>query len=464
MNSVTIFTTDTNALDQINQLPYVESIVKGTTGIQSPDQKPFFINESYFKIPEEEFLKSLTSYDYGAAYNQIHMINGDALHDLGYNGSGKIIAVLDAGFMNADAIDAFDSLWDNGRILGVRDFVNPLNPDIFGSHYHGTMVLSTMGANWAGNLVGTAPGASYWLIRTEDGDSEYLIEELNWVSGAELADSVGADIINSSLGYTEFDNILQNHTYEDMDGNTTPVTNGADMAASKGLVVVNSAGNSGSSQWQYIGAPADGDSVFSIGAVDEMGNYAGFSSTGPTYDGRIKPNVVAQGQGSAIIDPWTGAVSYGSGTSFSSPITAGMVACLWQANPDKRNTELMTAIQMSGSQANEPDNYLGFGIPDYLFANNLLTVVDKNKKPDISIGIFPNPFAEVINIRIDNLFKGTVIHYIISDITGKVLLQGESGNEANDLQIVTASRLSKGFYFLTVTLGEVQETLKIVKE
>jgi hypothetical protein len=141
-----------------------------------------------------------------------------------------------------------------------------------------------------------------------------------------------------------------------------------------------------------------------------------------------------------------------------------MVACLWQANPDKRNTELMTAIQMSGSQANEPDNYLGFGIPDYLFANNLLTVVDKNKKPDISIGIFPNPFAEVINIRIDNLFKGTVIHYIISDITGKVLLQGESGNEANDLQIVTASRLSKGFYFLTVTLGEVQETLKIVKE
>jgi hypothetical protein len=464
MNSVTIFTTDTNALDQINQLPYVESIVKGTAGIQSPDQKPFFINESYFKIPEDEFLKSLTSYDYGAAYNQIHMINGDALHDLGYNGSGKIIAVLDAGFMNADAIDAFDSLWDSGRILGVRDFVNPLNPDIFGSHYHGTMVLSTMGANWAGNLVGTAPGASYWLIRTEDGDSEYLIEELNWVSGAELADSVGADIINSSLGYTEFDNILQNHTYEDMDGNTTPVTNGADMAASKGLVVVNSAGNSGSSQWQYIGAPADGDSVFSIGAVDEMGNYAGFSSTGPTYDGRIKPNVVAQGQGSAIIDPWTGDVSYGSGTSFSSPITAGMVACLWQANPDKRNTELMTAIQMSGSQANEPDNYLGFGIPDYLFANNLLTVVDKNKKPDISIGIFPNPFAEVINIRIDNLFKGTVIHYIISDITGKVLLQGESGDEANDLQIVTASSLSKGFYFLTVTFGEVQETLKIVKE
>ncbi|MBM3436273.1 MAG: hypothetical protein FJY07_08685, partial [Bacteroidetes bacterium] len=303
MNSVTIYTTDPAALDAIGLLPYVESIVKGTgSGGFNPSPKPFFLNETYYKMPEEEYLKSLCSYDYGSAYNQIHMLNGDALHDMGYNGAGKIIAVIDAGFMNADNIDAFDSLWDSGRILGVRDFVSPLNPDIFGSHYHGTMVLSTMGGNWPGNIVGTAPGAEYWLIRTEDGNSEYIIEELNWVSGAELADSVGADIINSSLGYTEFDDPSQNHTYEDMDGNTTPVTKGADVAASKGMVVVNSAGNSGGSSWQYIGAPADGDSVFSIGAVDDMGNYAGFSSTGPTYDGRVKPNVVAQGQGCAIID------------------------------------------------------------------------------------------------------------------------------------------------------------------
>ena len=231
------------------------------------------------------------------------MLNGDALHDMGYDGAGKIIAILDAGFLNANNLDAFDSLWNNGQILGTRDFVSPQNPNIFGSHYHGTMVLSTMGANWPGQMVGTAPKADYWLIRTEDGDSECLIEELNWVSGAEFADSLGADVINSSLGYTTFDDPTLDHSYEDMDGNTTPVTIGADMAVSKGMIVVNSAGNSGGSFWQYIGAPADGDSVFSIGAVDGLGNYAYFSSTGPTYDGRMKPNVVAQGQGSTIIDP-----------------------------------------------------------------------------------------------------------------------------------------------------------------
>ena len=338
-NSVTIYTTDPNALDQISQFDFVLSVSKagGKPNGSGDFVKEYFANESFASGPEESSLKSISagdSYDYGEAFNQIHMLNGEVLHDMGYDGAGKIIAVLDAGFLNANNIDAFDSLWNNGQILGTRDFVSPQNPNIFGSHYHGTMVLSTMGANWPGQIVGTAPKADYWLIRTEDGDSEYLIEELNWVSGAELADSLGADIINSSLGYTTFDDPTLDHSYEDMDGNTTPVTIGADMAVSKGMIVVNSAGNSGGSFWQYIGAPADGDSVFSIGAVDGSGNYAGFSSTGPTFDGRMKPNVVAQGQGSTIIDPWTGSVSYGSGTSFSSPITAGMIACLWQANPN----------------------------------------------------------------------------------------------------------------------------------
>lgn len=465
MNSVTIYTTDQAALDAINLLPYVESIVKGSgEKHKNTLPKPFFSSELYSGIPEEEFLKSLSSYDYGSAYNQIHMLNGDALHDMGFDGAGKTIAVLDAGFMNVDIIDAFDSLWNNGQILGARDFVNPLNPDIFGSHYHGCMVLSTMGANWPGNIVGTAPKADYWLVRTEDGDSEYLIEELNWVSGAEFADSVGADIINSSLGYTEFDDPSQNHTYQDMDGNTTPVTIGADLACSKGMIVVNSAGNSGGSSWQYIGAPADGDSVFSIGAVDDGGNYAGFSSTGPTYDGRIKPNVVAQGQGSAIIDPWTGDVSYGSGTSFSSPITAGMVACLWQANPDKRNTELMTAIQMSGTQANNPDAYLGYGIPDYVLANSILTVIDNKLVPNVAVSIFPNPFSDEINIRITNPGSLSEVKAEIFDITGKIVMTFEfSGNEKN-IRIADAQNLSNGFYLLKVNYDGRNEMLKVLKK
>ncbi len=301
------------------------------------------------------------------------MLNGIALHDMGYDGTGMTIAVLDAGFLHADTLRVFDSLWMNGQILGTKDFVSPQSPDIFGAHYHGAMVLSTMGGNWPGKMVGTAPHAHYWLLRSEDGGSEYLIEELNWVSAAEFADSVGADVINSSLGYTTFDNPSQNHTYADMDGNTTPITIGADMAVSKGMIVVNSAGNDGGSSWQYIDAPADGDSVFSIGAVTASGNYASFSSTGPTYDGRIKPNVVAQGSGSTIINPYNGLVSTGSGTSFSSPITAGMVACLWSAHPNKRTTQIMDAIQQSGSLAGNPNNQLGWGIPDYLAAHNLLS-------------------------------------------------------------------------------------------
>ncbi len=467
-NSVTIYTTDPNALEQISQFDFVLSVLKagGKPNGSGDFVKEYFANESFASGPEENSLKSIStgdSYDYGEAFNQIHMLNGEVLHDMGYDGAGKIIAVLDAGFLNANSIDAFDSLWNNGQILGTRDFVSPQNPNIFGSHYHGTMVLSTMGANWPGQIVGTAPKADYWLIRTEDGDSEYLIEELNWVSGAELADSLGADIINSSLGYTTFDDPTLDHSYEDMDGNTTPVTIGADMAVSKGMIVVNSAGNSGGSFWQYIGAPADGDSVFSLGAVDGSGNYAGFSSTGPTYDGRMKPNVVAQGQGSTIVDPWTGSVSSGSGTSFSSPITAGMVACLWQANPTKRNTEILEAIQQSGSQANNPDYFLGYGIPDYALANSILTVIENKKSPMDLVSVYPNPFTNEITIQVgeDN---SSLKQIELMDITGKsLMLKNYSANEDN-VVLNNISNLSAGFYLMKITLDQGTETRKLLKK
>ncbi|MCB2219348.1 MAG: S8 family serine peptidase [Bacteroidetes bacterium] len=374
-NSVTVYTTNPALIATIEEFSFVQSAQKvGNGEITSKSNKPFFEKEWCSSEPMNTGGKdpsSLQSFNYGLAYNQINMLNGIALHDMGFDGSGMVIAVLDAGFTNVDIIPAFDSLWINNQILGVKDFVNPNSPNIFGSHYHGCMVLSTMGANLPGQMVGTAPHADYWLLRSENGSSEYLVEELNWVSAAEFADSVGADIINSSLGYTTFDDPTQDHTYDDMDGNTTPITLAADLAASKGILVVNSAGNSGSSSWQYIGAPADGDSVFSIGAVNSSGDYASFSSTGPTYDGRVKPNVVAQGQGTTIITT-SGTVTTGNGTSFSSPVTAGMVACLWQAFPERKNMEIMDVIQQSASQYDNPDHYLGYGIPDYLEAYNIL--------------------------------------------------------------------------------------------
>jgi serine protease AprX len=380
MNSVTVQTSDPSVVTVINQLPFVLSISKGNLNPLPPGKesiKPFFDNETYGELLKDsngDGIKSGLTYNYGNAFNQISMLNGIALHDSGYDGAGMSIAVLDAGFLNTNTLSAFTYLWSNNKILGYKDFVNPQNPNIFGSHSHGTSVLSTMGANLPGQMVGTAPQADYWLLRSEDAPTEYLIEELNWVSAAEFADSVGADIINSSLGYTTFDDPSQDHTYQDMDGNTTPITIAADMAVSKGMIVVNSAGNSGNSSWYYIGAPADGDSVFSIGAVNASGNYVSFSSKGPTYDGRTKPDVVAQGSGTTVINAFTGNVSTGSGTSFSSPITAGMVACLWQAHPNRRNTEVVEAIRQSGSQAASPDQFMGFGIPDYLAAHNHLSL------------------------------------------------------------------------------------------
>lgn len=467
-NCVTIFTTNQDALNTISAFSFVESVEKGgnsKVNVGQSGEKPFFANEWISQVPETGMYKALTagnSYDYGAATNQIQMLNGDVLHDMGYDGEGVTIAVLDSGFENADELTAFDSIWDNGQVLGYKDFAEPTNPNIFDSHYHGAMVLSTMAANLPGDMVGTAPKASYWLLRSEYAPTEYLIEEYNWVSAAEFADSVGADIINSSLGYTEFDDPSTDHTYEDMNGNTTIITNGADLAVSKGMIVVNSAGNSGNGSWYYIGAPADGDSVFSIGAVDGSGSIAGFSSNGPTSDGRIKPNVVAQGQGSAIIDPGNGTVTFGSGTSFSSPITAGMVACLWQANPNKRNTEIMEAIQASGSLANNPTNQMGWGIPDYVAAHSLLTVVELNADPNSGMEVFPNPFTSELNITFEK--ESISINRIeLTDISGKVVYEKVVNNNSIHLQLNEGNNITPGFYLLRVTTENNIYTEKVLK-
>jgi len=467
-NSVTIFTSDPSVIAAISALPYVVSLEKAVPKsniLREKFEKPFFEHESWAKIPEGDKLKTGAAgmaYNYGLAFNQIDMLNGIPLHDLGYDGEGMTIAVLDAGFLNTNTIAAFDYLWDNGKILGYRDFVSPANPDIFGSHSHGTSVLSTMGANLPGQMVGTAPQASYWLLRSEDGSTEFLIEELNWVSAAEFADSVGADIINSSLGYTTFDDPTQDHTYEDMDGNTTPVTIGADLAVSKGMIVVNSAGNSGSSQWLYIGAPADGDSVFSIGAVNSSGSYASFSSIGPTFDGRLKPNVVAQGQGTTIISAFSGDVVTGSGTSFSSPVTAGMVACLWQSSPLTRNMNVLETIQMTGSHASNPNYQVGYGIPDYFMAFNLITDSGPEIRKD-QLLLYPNPFQDQLTISY-NHDHGYLNFLQITDLAGKVIFQTELTNHPGLQQRIEGlDRLAPGVYFLKAGFGNHLITQKIIR-
>ncbi|NOX85603.1 MAG: S8 family serine peptidase [Chlorobi bacterium] len=335
LNGVTIYTTDTSKISQIKALPYVEGVMllqsKGTGR-----KKAFFENESIEnKIPAgaaSESPRSTDELDYGEAWFQINQINGIPLHNAGFKGEGMVIAVLDGGFVGAQTNPVFDSMWANNQVLGTKDFVNP-GGSVFTESSHGKSVLSTMAANYPGLMIGTAPKASYWLLHTEDVKTENVIEEYNWMSGAEFADSVGADIINSSLSYVDFDMPEWDHTYDDLDGNTAVSTIAADIAASKGILVCNSAGNSGGGSFPWNGAPADADSVISVGAVGYNNQRAGFSSIGPTVDGRIRPVVMALGA-NTVVAVGNDTVGTGSGTSFSSPIIAGMNACLWQANPE----------------------------------------------------------------------------------------------------------------------------------
>ncbi len=301
--------------------------------------------------------------NYGTSSTQAKMININYLHNMGYMGEGMQIAVLDAGFKRADKLPAFDSLFANKQILGIRDFVSK-DDEVYANDSHGMMVLSTMGGNIPGELVGTAPKANFWLIRTEEAASEHLIEEYFWIAGAEFADSLGCDIIHTSLGYNDFDYKSNNHTYKDMDGDTAPISIAADIASAKGILVVTSAGNDGFSAWKYITAPADADSVLTVGAANKNRNLAYFSSRGPTYDKRVKPDAVAMGMWS-VVQGNDGKISTASGTSFSGPIIAGAAACLWQANPTFTNMEIINAIRKSGDRYEKPDGNFGFGIPDF---------------------------------------------------------------------------------------------------
>lgn len=466
LNGVTIYTDDSVKVILILALPYVKDVLKSPVYQPKPNfEKSFFAREASMVFSSRDIAEpgSGASYDYGNGYNQIHMLKGDELHDMGYSGEGMVIAVLDAGFTNANTIAAFDSLWDNGQILGSWDFVNT-GPMTFDQHGHGTSVLSTIGANVPGELVGTAPHASFYLFRSEDTDSEYIVEEYNWVSAAEYADSAGADVINSSLGYVDFDDPSQDHTYEDMDGNTTPVTIGADIGASRGMIMVNSAGNEGnSSTYPYLIAPSDGDSVVCVGAVDGNGDYAPFSSKGPSSDGRVKPDVLAQGSGTWVAFP-EGFFAPSGGTSFSSPITAGMMACLWQANQDMNNMEIIAAVQQSGSTYENPSDTLGYGIPNYVDANNILTIIESgNTLLEENISLYPNPFRDQINISFDSDSQGEYVVELL-DVFGRILYREYYVASGNDkLSLDGLSQLADGAYVVRITKDGKTASSKLIK-
>ncbi len=481
-NSIIVSLTDTNILQNINDLPFVEN-TKLVIAVNSKKSKNKQNDESiktsniYFKpqyyqnfytsnenelVNEKEAIAHKTI-DYGQAYLQINMLQGNFLHKQGYMGQGMTIAVLDAGFWHVDEINAFDSLWLNSQVLGTKDFVNPGN-NVFNESTHGMMVLSTMGANLPGQIVGTAPKADFWLIRTEDATSENLIEEDNWACGAEFADSVGADVINSSLGYTNFDNQSMSHTYQELNGKTARATQAATIAARKGILVVNSMGNSGSSPWKYLGVPSDADSIISVGAVDIRGNYASFSSIGPSADGRVKPTVAALGQ-DAVFATSSG-VGSGNGTSFSSPILCGMASCLWQAFPHKTNQEIIEAIKYSSSQYHSPDSFLGFGLPNFQIASIFLAGnTIHNFDSENTFNVFPNPFDDVLYIAYNSIDTQKV-QIEIYDLSGKKIMFADDIPRHQGYNSVTINNLftlKKGIYFIRISSGNITSTQKLMK-
>lgn len=402
---------------------------------------------------------------YGESGHQIEMLNGHLLHQKGFKGEGVDIAVLDAGFSKAHTLRAFEHLRAFDLIKGTWDVYNQ-EAAVYDYSMHGSWVLGLMGAYLENHLMGTAPLANYWLLRSEDTDSEFIIEEYAWVAAAEYADSAGAQIINSSLGYTTFNDSNTDHRYQTLDGNTAPVSRAGDIASRKGMLVVSSAGNKGNdASWRYISAPADGDSVLAVGAVDSTRERVGFSSVGPTPDGRIKPDVVAQGAQIFTVSSEDDELFRGAGTSFSAPLVAGMAACLWEAFPQASNMQIREAIIRSASQANNPDTLTGYGIPDFYEAYWQLNNEIKQKSAEEHIiRLYPNPFSSYLNLAY-YAKQASTCHLVLKDPAGRVLTRKKQqiSEGVNRFRLQGLAAFSSGLYFITVNTENDQVTKKIVK-
>lgn len=453
-NSVIVQVEDNALLDKIKDFDFV--IDTRLISVQGISKKRSF---NKFEM-SSSFLP-----DYGPSWAQNGMIGVNQLHKDGYTGSDQLIAVFDAGFRGVDTNFRFAHLWRQGQIVGFKDLVN--NKDsVFDHSNHGTVVLSTMGSNANGELIGTAPSSSYYLVISEDVTQEAIIEEYHWARAAEIADSIGADIINSSLGYTTFDDSTSNHSYEDMDGNTTVVTRAANRAYEKGIMVVNSAGNSGNNPWYYIGAPADGYGVLSIGAVGRNQEVASFSSRGPNYSGQVKPDVCAVGWGAFVFTP-DGSLSTSNGTSFSGPIIAGASACLKQAYPEMPNQTIMEAIRESAHKYNSPDEHYGYGIPNFEKAKSILqerrfpTVNDSKLYEEFLL--FPNPAVQSSRIEFIAGDNGLAVNVRMINMTGQqTYLRSYTSVIGHNYILLDCSNQRAGNYIVELEVNGVSKSQKLV--
>jgi len=393
---------------------------------------------------------------YGSSLDQISQINlNRGPHANGHYGRSKLIAVLDAGFAGANTV----SFSDEFNLVATKNFVTGGSDVYTGNGSHGFSVLSCMAGNKDGIYVGSAPDASYALITTEYIWSETPQEMFNWVAGAEYADSLGADVINSSLGYYEFDDPADSYTIDDLDGRTSVITLGALAAARKGILVVTSAGNAGGGPWNKLTFPADADSVLTVGAVNSFGMAADFSSRGYTVDGRVKPNVCALGVGASVYRS-DGEITQGNGTSFSSPIMAGAAASLWDAIPNASAQQIIKALEVSSSHFYGHNERIGYGIPNLAFAERYLRTLVNGSTPEVVV--YPNPFPDYIELFLPD-GKVEDIHIELRDLYQRTLVKTVLKNKRYQTLWAPGDHIPAGTYFLFIERGSYTGVQRIIK-
>lgn len=368
LNQVCVRISDPNAIAAIQLLSFVNSTSgiaprpRGANPVSTEEDEP---DEAFqnFSFGNQRPQQPADRFQYGQSYGQVHLHRTEFLHNLRFDGSGMRIAVIDGGFKNYDQLSTFDSVRNSGRILDTWDFVGS-KPTVQEEHEHGMYCLSTIAANLPGSFVGTAPQAGFLLYRSEDVRSEYPVEEHFFAAAAERADSAGADLITVSLGYNRYDNSSFDYTYTQMNGRVSQIAQASVIASRKGILVCVAAGNDGSGSWHYITTPGDADSVITVGAVALNRVVANFSGYGPSADGRIKPDLAAVGQSAVIASYVNGQPGFGSGTSYATPILAGVTTCLIQAFPEAGPMKILDALKRSADRFTTPDDRSGYGIPD----------------------------------------------------------------------------------------------------
>ena len=406
------------------------------------------------------------SYRYGVAANslknetQLSLLGIPRMHEQAFKGEGMIVAIFDGGFSGVDNEAPFSHLFTDNLLVAARNFTAP-SQSIYQYSDHGTRVLSTLTAQIPDEYQGIVPEAQIVLCVTEVVRSEYRVEEYYWQRAAEFSDSLGVDVINSSLGYNLFDDDQMNYTYEQMDGSTSTIAQAADWAFSKGMMVVVSAGNEGANSWKYITTPADAHDVLAVGSLNPDQGVSSFSSWGPSADNRVKPDVTCIG-GSAQLVNSTGSITSGNGTSFASPQIAGLVTGLWQALPTLTAEELLQKVRETATAANNPDDRIGYGIPTFsrVFGDLINGLPEEMFK---GLVIYPNPLNQ------DNLFLKIApvqlpeAEVMVVNQEGKVMLQQALSFENGESELALPE-LGQGIYLIRVQAGTQQWVQRLIKQ